>query len=441
MAQPQALGCCADDREPAADTRYLVTLQTSLSNSQTSLASTSQPIEHVENPSMSGPTLTSPSVASPLALTVAPSGGAAVVPDSKTSLHQDKALLLKLPIEILQKMFKTFPDMEAVAATAASCQYLMLIYQGHEHGILKALVERELGGELSQLHDGAIAAVKIAPNNTPALRDINNFLEFIWVSRGVGRRPDPRPTTIADIKRLMFPASPQETTETQSTKSGVDVVEDPLTLRGALELYRVLTAHRELMALFLDHEQQTFQPADGTALRQGFGGGPMGERRAASALWEFERFCRVFGGDEWWVQRWRHSLHFPHIIAACWMEWPSRNTHDLVRVHDFLRSLMRPLWEAVTRGTSCMCRQQQQQHQHQQQQQPQGPDDGSWCDRCRDRGLRGTLAGGLAAIAAIHRAKGTEELKDCFVWHDGRPREHHFFLRQFYFARTGESDT
>ncbi|ROW13646.1 hypothetical protein VPNG_04523 [Cytospora leucostoma] len=131
-----------------------------------------------------------------------------------------------------------------------------------------------------------------------------------------------------------------------------------------------------------------------------------------NALWLFEAYCH----------RWQHSVHLEDFVRA--FREAGGSLGRLRTVHKFFAGVVESklqwlTWKWVAPTTKCKC------------QQPQLFRN---CTLCRRRCVEGALSLGLAAVWRIMEAKvdNLEGLSDCFVWEDGLPRQHPYFLHYFF---------
>lgn len=165
--------------------------------------------------------------------------------------------------------------------------------------------------------------------------------------------------------------------------------------------------------------------------------------RIQDALWRIESFRLLFGSQAC-CKRLEHStrldtLRYTYTMGAHGRVRSGRvQAHEAIMmesVYSVLFRLVMAKWDVVTAGgAKCQCFAAQQQQQKQQQTGQQGQQQPATstesCSKCRRRGTEGAFTLGLKAVCRILEADEADlnALKGCFVWSNGMPLAHPYFL-------------
>lgn len=246
-----------------------------------------------------------------------------------------------------------------------------------------------------------------------------------------------QPTDISHYKKLLInmsvplPADPLSFDNSIFDPAVFNVYNGPFTMITAKEMvYLPLEAHRELVQLYTasTHRQ------------------PLPQYDIEKGPWHFEQLRRLFGDPSW-----PKDSQLRPLMGKYWSASDPNATSDaeavsrrlFYHIGRFLKKCVRPAFLAVTPDVLCetrdapgacfqhfaaTCRRREE----------------SPCNTCNqldERCLQGTIAMGLDAIYKIvrtyNRENGSEEeLKRCFVWSDGLPQRHSFFVEKIADWRT-----
>lgn len=301
-----------------------------------------------------------------------------------------------LPVEVVQNILGFLPDIESVANASMSCWQWQNGLRVFEAQILQKILFREMGN-LADLHPGAIQALQIPyQRDLPSLAKILSFFPT---------RPVPRPCPSREslVRRARLATEIQDAmgSTSHSPEKEFDLFHGPYTLKKALDITQTHRAHRELADEYFEAQN----PRCLADLRM-----PVSSRlNFEAALWRFEFFCRVFGGQLWY-HRWRKSICFATIIKAYWESFTLLQRYWMHSAHNFLVEITETaLQDNRARAMRAACV-------------PEDFRNPCTCELCqeRTREIEGAIATGLVGILA-HR-------NDDFV---PRRREHPFFLADF----------
>ncbi|ROV98706.1 hypothetical protein VMCG_06820 [Cytospora schulzeri] len=362
----------------------------------------------------------------------------------------------QLSTEILSTIFDEIQDPDSVRSLILTCKRMCMVYHARQETVQKLLLAYHGQGLIGCPE--ATVTVKMPAMGSMAVRNINDVVKLMRVVWGrgpgmsdisspqmdivrdfrasQGRGPAPIVELFRDLQRLrrearsLFPSGsliPQTATASAAPFSAqvgnnnnntpalhtegswrINLAAASLTLAQARELAELGLCVQKLTTAYVDSRGFTVFASDP------FAGRDAGSR-IKNAMWMTETFCRLFGSHFWW-KRWQGSKNFKAIVEAS----GDLGTEECVLkyVHVFLRSLVDEKWLAVTADVRRVCRC------------PGSVWHPHYCGRCRNRGVDGALAMGLAAVCRIMEtsAADLQELRDCFVWEDGLPRDHPVFL-------------
>ncbi|KAJ4418570.1 hypothetical protein N0V82_005455 [Gnomoniopsis sp. IMI 355080] len=245
---------------------------------------------------------------------ISPAGLQVIVPSLST-----------LPVEVVQDVLGFLPDVDSVANASMSCRRWYAAFRAIETHLLEKALCRELGN-LSDLHPGAIVALRI-PLNQDNARDLNDLLSFMPIPTG----PTPHKARDVIVKHARAAAAIHTMAGVvrAQPEADFDPIKGPFTIKRARDMVQVHKAHRRLTEMFLVPFLMGAKAIERSP------GSPDFE----TALWHFETFCRLFGGQLWYW-RWRSSICFVWIIEAFW-ECHTRDEADgISEVHSFLTALV-----------------------------------------------------------------------------------------------------
>lgn len=301
-----------------------------------------------------------------------------------------------LPVEVVQKILGFLPDIESVANASMSCWQWQNGFRAYESQILEKVLIRVMG-DLADLHPAAIEALQIPYNQD--LTDLASILSFL-PTRSDDQPCPHRERLVVRARNLrgiqaamgLAPADPEKK---------FDLLKGPYNLKRALDMTQTHRAHRKIVDQYLAHRPRGVSTYIVIRISA--------RSHIETALWHFESFCRLFGGQSWY-QRWGKSVTFATIIKAFWESFTPLEEVWIRSAHKFLVDItgtalqknkaraMRPACVTASFSEPCTCQ---------------------LC-QARKREIEGSIAAGLVGILA-HRS-------DDFV---PRRRKHPFFMADF----------
>ncbi|KUI69328.1 hypothetical protein VM1G_04858 [Cytospora mali] len=374
----------------------------------------------------------------------------------------------ELSLEILFLIFDNLGDLESITALSMSCKRLQEAFLNRQEAIQSILLLHQGQGFIGCAD--AIVAVKMPTMDALAVRDVNNVIkamQFFWgrprdfwnsdpydsdidsphmaIIEGMrasqGLPPTPKSTISQDFQQLqwrairyisgpiptLLPDTDTDTNTITAANSSAQDVDDTATslairARGIDPIASTLTCSqaRELADLGL-----CVQKLSVAYIRSCPWPDETNMLRVQNSLWALESFCRLFGGRSWW-QRWAQSLHMERIEKVFQGgRFMNQRGDDIMDVHMFLSLAVEAKWKQVMEHQeTCRC--------------PHADDDDDSemvCNKCCLQGADGAIAMGLPVICRLLETDDVEELRDCFVWSDGLPVRHPYFLLHFFTLR------
>lgn len=301
-----------------------------------------------------------------------------------------------LPVEIIQDILGFLPDIESVANASMSCWQWQNGLRAFEAQILEKVLFREMG-DLADLPRAAIEAFQIP--YIQDFTDLDKILSFLPTQPEYQYYPYRerlllRARNSGEIQAAMGMAS-------ANPEKRFDLFEGPYNLKRALDITKTFQAHRKLADEYFVCRIRGVQ-AD-LAIQSS------DRSKIETALWHFESFCRLFGGQLWY-HRWSRSVSFAAIVMAYWESFTLVQELWIHSAHSFLVEITETaLQDNKSRAMRAACV-------------PKKFSEPCGCQLCqeRTREIEGAIATGLVGILA-HRS-------DDFV---PRRREHPFFLAEF----------
>ncbi|KUI54211.1 hypothetical protein VP1G_01552 [Cytospora mali] len=385
-----------------------------------------------------------------------------------SALSMPKSYLEKeLSLEILFVIFDNLGDLESITALSMSCKRLQQAFLKRQEVIQSILLLHQGQGFIGCID--TIVAVKVPIVDALAVRDVNNIIkamQFFWgraydfwgrdpfesdidsphmaiiesMRASQGLPPTPKSTISQDFQQLQrrairyisgpIPAllpdtnidndtasaehsSTQEVDNTVTSQAvrarGIDPIASTLTLAQARELAELGLCVEKLSVAYI---RSCPWPDETDMLR------------VQNSLWALESFCRLFGGPFWW-QRWGQSMHMERIDRVFQGgQFINQRGDDLRDIHMFLSLAVEAKWKQVMEHqATCRC--------------PHADDDSDLiCNKCCLQGVDNAIAMGLRAVCSLLETDDVEELRHCFVWSDGLPVRHPYFLLHFFTRRT-----
>lgn len=302
----------------------------------------------------------------------------------------------KLPVEVVQSILGFLPDIESVANASMSCWQWQNGLRAFEAQILKKVLFREMGN-LADLHPGAIEALQI-----PFIQDLPNLAKILsFFPNQPSAKPCPSRESLVRRARLATEIQDAIGLASVDPEKSFDLFKGPYNLKKALDITQTHQAHRKLADEYF--AAQNLRCSADLAM-------PSSSRsNLEAALWRFESFCRIFGGQLWY-RRWHKSICFATIIKAYWEGFTLLQRYWMHSAHTFLVEITETaLQDNEARAMRAACV-------------PEDFYEPCTCELCqeRTREIEGAIATGLVGILA-HR-------NDDFV---PRRREHPFFLADF----------
>ncbi|KAK7734754.1 hypothetical protein SLS53_007860 [Cytospora paraplurivora] len=390
--------------------------------------------------------MSSPYQPAPAALQRVAVGAATRQEQANTMADTKRSDLLSLPVEIKLMIAEKLPDAKSVGALMMTCKkmYETLGAEQEDTRMVQAvLLSRGAQGFVGLTQ--AVTTVTMPPISTSVFASADNMIKAIRASRG------DRPVTIDNennnfdfnaFAQLYQPHSQGATV--QGRMRMVRMVGELLLEPGSVIGGSCIPNPQDIQAWRKDKTIASLTLAQARQL-VGLGQyvhrfsiwyfnmnhiawrfphfGPSSEKSMKefeNALWLFEAYCHVLGGDYWW-KRWQHSVHLESFVRA--FRRASGPPGRLRTVHRFFVGVVECklewlAWKWMAPTTQCKCRQ---------------PQLFRNCTPCRSRCVEGALSMGLAAVWRIMEAKvnNLEGLSECFVWEDDLPRQHPYFLQYF----------